>query len=234
MINIYFKQMKNSKHKFRVLIILLMCTISASALPKGQRETLNPTNSSLNDVFTTNTQKTNLNSNRTDGSTNHQITSTSPERLQGSKEVPPKRIQGIVKDNKGEPLIGVSITIKGTTEGSLTDSDGKYEITLNTPSPILIFSYIGFHKQEIAITNQSVLDVTLQEDSQMMDEVVVTALGIKRAQKALSYNVQTVNSDELTTVKSTNIMNSLAGKVAGVNISAGSSGLGGATRVIMR
>ena len=92
----------------------------------------------------------------------------------------------------------------------------------------LIFS------QAITLTSAQPLKVTLGEDTQVLDEVVVTALGIKRATKALSYNVQEVKGDELTTVKSANFMNSLAGKVAGVNINASSSGVGGATRVIMR
>ena len=92
----------------------------------------------------------------------------------------------------------------------------------------LIFS------QAITLTSAQPLKVTLGEDTQVLDEVVVTALGIKRATKALSYNVQEVKGDELTTVKSANFMNSLAGKVAGVNINASSSGVGGATRVVMR
>lgn len=146
----------------------------------------------------------------------------------------PKHVRGEVKDAGGEPLIGVSVIIKGTTSGSLTDVDGSYQITTDIPNPTLVFTYVGYGKQEFVVGNQTVINVTMHDDSQMMDEVVVTALGIKRAQKALSYNVQTVNSDELTTIKSTNIMNSLAGKVAGVNISSSSSGLGGATRVVMR
>ena len=88
--------------------------------------------------------------------------------------------------------------------------------------------------QAITLANAQPLKIVMGEDTKVLDEVVVTALGIKRSQKALSYNVQEVKGDELTTVKDANFMNSLAGKVAGVNINASSSGIGGATRVVMR
>lgn len=97
-----------------------------------------------------------------------------------------------------------------------------------------MFSYLGYQTQEIVVAKNSVINVKLQSDVKELETVVVTALGIKRAQKALSYNVQEIKSDELTTVKDVNFMNSLAGKVAGVNINASSTGIGGASRVVMR
>ena len=140
---------------------------------------------------------------------------------------------GTVTDSKGEPLIGVSILVKGTSNGTITDMDGNFKIQA-AKGDVLEVSYIGYASQAITLANAQPLKVTLGEDTQVLDEVVVTALGIKRATKALSYNVQEVKGDELTTVKSANFMNSLAGKVAGVNINASSSGVGGATRVVMR
>ena len=136
-------------------------------------------------------------------------------------------------NTKGEPLIGVSILVKGTSNGTITDMDGNFKIQA-AKGDVLEVSYIGYASQAITLTSAQPLKVTLGEDTQVLDEVVVTALGIKRATKALSYNVQEVKGDELTTVKSANFMNSLAGKVAGVNINASSSGVGGATRVVMR
>ena len=99
----------------------------------------------------------------------------------------------------------------------------------------MFFSHTTPHiSQAITLDNAQPLKITMGEDTQTLDEVVVTALGIKRSQKALSYNVQEVKGDELNTVKDANFMNSLAGKVAGVNINASASGVGGATRVVMR
>ncbi len=145
------------------------------------------------------------------------------------------KIVGTVKDVKGEPMIGVQVVPIGATEnGGLTDFDGKY--ALNIPSSIkeLSFSYMGYVSQKVAIKGRKEINIVLKEDTKMLDQVVVTALGIKRSQKALSYNVQEMKGDVLTKVKDANFMNALAGKVAGVNINASSSGLGGATRVVMR
>ena len=143
-------------------------------------------------------------------------------------------ISGQVVDLKGEPLIGVSIQIKGTSEGAITDLNGNYKILTKTADPVLIFSYIGYKKQEIFYKGQASINVTLADDAQTIDEVVVTALGIKRATKALSYNVQEVRSDDLLTNKDANFINALSGKVAGVTINASSSGVGGASKVVMR
>lgn len=144
-----------------------------------------------------------------------------------------KQVSGVVTDAKGEPLIGVNVLIKGTTTGTVTNLDGKFTVQV-AKGDVLEFSYIGYTSKSVVIDDKVTLKIVLQEDSQALDEVVVTALGIKRAEKALSYNVQKVSNDELTTVKSANFVNSLNGKVAGVNINASSAGAGGATRVVMR
>ena len=143
------------------------------------------------------------------------------------------KVTGRVVDSAGEPLIGATIMVEGTKEGAVTDIDGNF--TINTTSKAkLVISYVGYTTQTILVGDKTTIDVTLKEVANTMNEVVVTALGIKRAEKALSYNVQSVGSNELTHNKDANFVNSLNGKVAGVSISKSASGVGGATRVIMR
>ena len=143
------------------------------------------------------------------------------------------KVTGRVVDSAGEPLIGATIMVEGTKEGAVTDIDGNF--TINTTSKAkLVISYVGYTTQTVLVGDKTNIDVTLKEVANTMNEVVVTALGIKRAEKALSYNVQSVGSNELTRNKDANFVNSLNGKVAGVNISKSASGVGGATRVIMR
>lgn len=144
-------------------------------------------------------------------------------------------VTGKVTDEKGVPLPGASVLIKNTSKGVATDFDGKYSIEAKQ-NDVLVFSSIGFFSQERKITgvDKIVVDILLKEEVQELEGTVVTALGIKRQEKALSYNVQQVKSEELTRVKDANFVNSLNGKVAGVNIQRSSSGVGGATKVIMR
>lgn len=143
------------------------------------------------------------------------------------------KVTGRIVDSAGEPLIGATIMVEGTKEGAVTDIDGNF--TINTTSKAkLVISYVGYTTQTILVGDKTTIDVILKEVANTMNEVVVTALGIKRAEKALSYNVQSVGSNELTRNKDANFVNSLNGKVAGVSISKSASGVGGATRVIMR
>lgn len=143
-----------------------------------------------------------------------------------------KTVSGQVVDENGEPVIGATVVVKGTNIATVTDIDGKFTFKVPTGSTLVI-SYVGYANAEVAATSTD-MKIALAQDEKTLDEVVVTALGIKRSEKALSYNVQQMGSEQLTTVKSTNFMNSLAGKVAGVNINASSAGMGGATRVVMR
>lgn len=152
---------------------------------------------------------------------------------QNIKKAKSRNISGNVVDAKGEPLIGVTVIEKGTTNGAVTDLDGNYKITTKTATPVLVFSYVGYQTKETHAT-ENIVNIVLEDGTQELGEVVVTALGIKRSEKALSYNVQKVGNDAVTTVKSANFMNSLSGKVAGVNINASSAGMGGAARVVMR
>ena len=143
------------------------------------------------------------------------------------------KVTGVVTDNTGETVIGATVRVKGAQGGTVTDLDGKFTISAPAGS-VLVVSYLGYKTQEVTIPANGQLSIVLQPESRQIEEVVVTALGIKRSEKALSYNVQKVGGENLTTVKSANFMNSLSGKVAGVNINASSAGMGGATRVVMR
>ena len=145
-----------------------------------------------------------------------------------------RTITGQVVDAKGEPLIGVSILVKGTTDGAITDLDGNYKIVTKSNNPVIVYSYIGYKTQEIPLKGQTAINITMMNDTQVIDEVVVTALGIKRSEKALSYNVTQVDAESALAVKDANFINSLNGKVAGLNINSSSSGIGGASKVVMR
>ena len=151
----------------------------------------------------------------------------------GSQQGKERTIIGTVSDDMG-PLIGVNVLVKGTTVGAITDMDGNFTLVTTEANPVLQISYIGYTTQEIAVKGNTPLAVKLATDSQLIDEVVVTALGIKRAEKALSYNVTQVDAESALAVKDANFINSLNGKVAGLNINASSSGIGGASKVVMR
>ena len=142
-------------------------------------------------------------------------------------------VKGKVVDKGGEAVIGANILVKGTSTGAVTDLDGNYTLSVS-PNATLVFSYIGMKSQTVAVNNRKQIDVTLEDEAKAIDAVVVTALGIKRSEKALSYNVQKVDNSALTKVKEANFVNSLSGKVAGVNITRSSAGIGGATSVVMR
>lgn len=142
-------------------------------------------------------------------------------------------VSGTVTDEQGEPLPGVSVVVKNTTRGTSTDFDGHYSLDVSI-GEVLVFSYIGFATQEITVAGQKTINVSLKEEAQVLDAVVVTALGIKRSEKALSYNVQQLDNTELTKTKDANFVNSLNGRVAGVTIQRSAAGVGGATKVVMR
>ena len=153
------------------------------------------------------------------------------QQQQSGKE---RTITGQVVDAKEEPLIGVSILVKGTTDGAITDLDGNYKIVTKSNNPVIVYSYIGYKTQEIPLKGQTAINITMMDDTQVIDEVVVTALGIKRSEKALSYNVTQVDAESALAVKDANFINSLNGKVTGLNINSSSSGIGGASKVVMR
>ncbi len=145
----------------------------------------------------------------------------------------PRKISGVILDENGEPLIGASVRIKGSKFGVATDFDGNYTIETTDENPVMEVTYVGYKTKEIKAEGPTI-DIAMTPDSETLDEVVVTALGIKREQKSLSYNVQQVNGESLSENKDANFINGLAGKVAGVNINASSSGVGGISKVVMR
>lgn len=143
------------------------------------------------------------------------------------------QIKGTVKDANNEPLIGVNVMVKGTTTGAITDLDGNFSLQAKKGA-VLVISYTGYTSQEIVVKDNAPLNIILKENLTELTEVVVTALGIKKETKALTYNVQEVKAAELVTVKDANFMNALTGKIAGVTINTTSSGVGGGARVVMR
>jgi len=144
------------------------------------------------------------------------------------------KVRGTVSDNKGLSLPGVSVKLRGGTAGVTTGADGTYSITLNNGNGVLVFSYMGYVPQEVVINGRTEIDVVLKEKPQDLNEVVVTALGIKREKKALVYSVTEVEGDQFTQARENNIANALTGKVAGVNATGLSTGPGGSSRVIIR
>ena len=148
----------------------------------------------------------------------------------------PSAISGVVKDSGGLGIIGATVLIKGTTVGTTTGIDGDFALTVpaSVDNPELSVSFIGYETRVVPIGSRTTFDITLSNSSIEVEQVVVTALGIKRAEKALSYNVQQVDADAVIANKDVNFINSLNGKVAGVNINASSAGMGGASKVVMR
>ena len=143
------------------------------------------------------------------------------------------KVSGTVKDNSGEPLIGVYVLVQGTTAGTSTDFDGTY--TLEAPANAnLVFTLMGMTDQVVPVNNRSVIDVVMSEDAVLLGDVVVTALGIKKDRKALGYSVTEMKADELLKNKQTNVVNSLAGKIAGVNVTQGSGAAGAGSAIIIR
>lgn len=143
-------------------------------------------------------------------------------------------ITGTVTDESGISMPGVNVVLKGTTSGTITDLDGKYTIHVPDNNSILVFSFLGYATIEKTVGSQRMLNVSMGEDATLIDEVVVTALGIVRKEKSLTYSTQIVDGGELTRAKDPNMINSLAGKTAGVQINKSSSGLGGSVKVVIR
>ncbi|MBQ0054216.1 MAG: SusC/RagA family TonB-linked outer membrane protein [Bacteroidales bacterium] len=143
------------------------------------------------------------------------------------------KVTGTVTDPAGEPMVGVFVMVQGTTTGVSTDIDGKY--SLNAPANgTLVFSVMGMKDAVVGVNNKSVINITMQEDAVALDDVVVTAMGIKKERKALGYSVTEMSSKELLKNKQTNVVNSLAGKVAGVNVTQSGGAAGAGSSIIIR
>ena len=144
-----------------------------------------------------------------------------------------RTIKGIVSDQDGGPLVGVNVLVQGTTNGTVTDENGSYNLNIGAESQILVFSYTGFTTREVAIGNSNELNVTLDEGIQL-SEMVVTALGITRAKKEIGYAIEELEGNQLQRVGETDPLRAMQGKVAGVNITGSSSQPGSATRLTIR
>ncbi len=145
-----------------------------------------------------------------------------------------KDVTGKVTDSSGSSLPGVSIVIKGTTTGTITDFDGNFSLSYISSDATLVFSFVGMKTQEIAVAGQSVFNIVMEEDAIGVGEVIVTALGIKREKKTVTYSTQNVDVEEISEARSLNVINSLSGKIAGLNLSTTSNGVGSPSRVTLR
>jgi len=146
-----------------------------------------------------------------------------------------KSISGLVVDETNEPLIGVSVVVKGSTTGTITDLDGRYNLSSIPESATIVFSYVGMETKEIKVTpSTTVLNVTLKSDALVIDEIVVTAMGIRQEKKRMNFSVQSVNSEMLTENKSANFVNALQGKIAGLSVTNASGSPNAGTQVLIR
>ena len=144
-----------------------------------------------------------------------------------------KTVTGSVKDSKGEPLIGANVVVQGTNVGTVTDIDGMFSIAVPQGMKKLVISYIGFSDQEIDVTDQNQVEVTLTE-GQLLDEVVVTAMGTERNSRNVVYANQTVSGEDLLSLPNKNTLEALRGKTAGVRLTTGSGSVGASTRIVLR
>ncbi len=143
-------------------------------------------------------------------------------------------LNGKVTDETDTPLPGVTVMIKATSNGTVTNFDGDYKLTKVSKGDVLVFSFIGMLTQEVEYTGQASVNIKMQNDTQNLDEVVVTALGIQRDKKTLTYSSQQVTGEEMLKARDINFMNSLSGKTAGLEIKKSVSGAGGSTKTILR
>lgn len=143
-------------------------------------------------------------------------------------------VSGQVTNEEGEPFIGATILVKGTSTGTVTDIEGNYTISVPNENSILVFSAVGYGTQEQAVGDRTVINVALKTDVSDLEEVVVTALGVKRESKKLGYSVTAVNTEQLVENRTTNVMESLEGRVAGLNITPPAAGAGSSMQIRLR
>lgn len=143
-------------------------------------------------------------------------------------------VSGTVKDKNGEPLIGVSVVEKGTTNGMITDLDGNFGLSVSSPEAVLEFSYVGYNPVSVKVGDRTFFAIEMGESTQNLDEVVVTALGIKREKKMLGYAVQDIKADKLNTTGDPSVIGALSGKVAGLQMNTAGTGLSGSTKITLR
>ena len=144
------------------------------------------------------------------------------------------KVSGTVKDTDGNLIPGVSVIQKGTTSGATTDLDGKFALKVNNENAVLQFSFVGMKTLEVALNGKTYLEVKLESKNVGIDEVVVTAMGIKRSEKSLAYATQKLSGKELTAVPSSNFLGNLAGKTSGMQVSSSGSGVGSSVKIVLR
>ncbi|MCI7728325.1 MAG: carboxypeptidase-like regulatory domain-containing protein, partial [Bacteroidales bacterium] len=153
--------------------------------------------------------------------------------ITGIATAEPITVSGVVtiKDD-GEPAIGAAVQLKGTTKGTITDLDGKYSITAEK-GQTLVFTYVGMQTQEVVITG-AVHNVVMSSDAQLMEEVVVTAMGVRQEKKKLNFAVQSVGDDAINDSKAANFVNALQGKISGVSVTTGGGSPNSGQQIILR
>lgn len=156
------------------------------------------------------------------------------ERPAAKKDQAKRTVKGQLLDENGDPLIGASVLVKGQNTGVATDMDGNYIIEVSGDNPELAFSYIGYKSKTVKVGDNTSLETSLIPDSNTLDEIVVTALGIKREKKMLGYSVQDVKGADLNTTGDPSVIGALDGKVAGLQMNTASTGLGGSTKITIR
>ncbi len=154
------------------------------------------------------------------------VISTGPEQ--------PKTVTGTVVDKDNEPLIGVAVRVQGTTLAAATDFDGNFVLNNVPADAVLEVSYVGMQTQFVSLDGRSVINVVLQDDSEMLQEVVVTALGIKRDKKALGYAIQELKSEDIIGSREMNVANALSGKITGLQVIKSNNGPGGSSKIVIR
>ena len=143
-------------------------------------------------------------------------------------------VSGLVKDKEmGDPLVGVSVSVKGTKKATVTDLNGNYTIQIG-PKDVLVFKYVGMKDAEETVGDRNIINISLSPNAESLGEVVVTAMGIKRQSETLTYSAQTVGGKDVNDIKSINMINSLQGKSAGLQITPNSTGAGGSSKILFR
>lgn len=142
-------------------------------------------------------------------------------------------LEGLIKDDSG-PLLGATVIVKNTTRGTTTDMDGKFRLEGLQPGDVLQVTYVGYDPYEVTYTGQTTLDILMTTTANQLNAVVVTAMGIERQSKTLSYATETVGGDDVADIKSVNMINALQGKAAGLQITPNSTGAGGSSKILFR
>lgn len=203
---------------------------------KGKTVTVNAEDESLTSILHTISSQSNLSFKRI----NENIFIRLPKGRAVVEEMTTAVSQGILitgtvtAEEDGSTLPGVNVLVKGSVQGTVTDLNGQYRVEVASPGDVLVFSYVGYITEEVLVGDQTVINMILVPDIQALSEVVVTALGIEKESKSLSYNVQQLSGEDINKVSDAHFINNLSGKVAGVTINSSSTGVGGSSRVIMR